>query len=230
MSELVITELENGIGELVLNRPQQRNSLTGPLVMALQKGLEYLLENDDCRVIIIRGQNGFFCAGLDVKAFFQEPEPAWKASFTNDWTKFHRTVFYANKPIIGAIEGFALAGGSGLALACDFLIIGEKAFFHVLEVERGMLAPFNVFWLSVRFSYRIALKLALLGQRLSGQELVDLGVADQCVPDDRVLFTAREMAERFAGFDAKNTQQLKKSIRSGSLDGDFDKLLDAIRM
>lgn len=230
MSELVITELENGIGELVLNRPQQRNSLTGPLVMALQKGLEYLLENDDCRVIIIRGQNGFFCAGLDVKAFFQEPEPAWKASFTNDWTKFHRTVFYANKPIIGAIEGFALAGGSGLALACDFLIIGEKAFFHVLEVERGMLAPFNVFWLSVRFSYRIALKLALLGQRLSGQELVDLGVADKCVPDDRVLFTAREMAERFAGFDAKNTQQLKKSIRSGSLDGDFDKLLDAIRM
>ncbi|MFT7685780.1 MAG: enoyl-CoA hydratase/carnithine racemase [Candidatus Azotimanducaceae bacterium] len=229
MSELVITVLEKGIGELILNRPKQRNSLTGPLVNALQKGLEQLLADDDCRAIIIRGQNGYFCAGLDVKAFFQEPEPEWKASFTSDWTKFHKTVFYANKPIIGAIEGFALAGGSGLALACDFLIIGEKAFFHVLEVERGMLAPFNVLWLSFRFSYRIALKLALLGERQSGQKLVDIGVADICVPDDEVLSAAREMAERFAGFDAKNTQRLKRSIRAGRLDTDFDKLLAAIK-
>ncbi|MBL4679359.1 MAG: enoyl-CoA hydratase/isomerase family protein [Pseudomonadales bacterium] len=230
MEDLVIVNLDGGIGELVLNRPEQRNSLTGPLVRALQGGLEKLLQDENCRVIIIRGQNGFFCAGLDLKAFTQKPEPEWKADFQKDWAKFHRTIFYANKPIIGAIEGFAIAGGSALALACDFMVIGEKSFFHVMEAERGMLAPINILWLTLRHSYSLAQKLALLAQRFTGQEVVDIGVADLCVSDEKVLIASREMAKRLAGFEAGNLQKLKQSIRSAMQFKDFDELLVSVRV
>lgn len=229
MENLVIVNLEEGVGELVLNRPEQRNSLTGPLVWALQDGLEKLLQDENCRAIIIRGQNGFFCAGLDLKAFTQNPEPEWKAGFQNDWAKFHRTIFYANKPIIGAIEGFAIAGGTALALACDFIVIGEKSFFHVMEVERGMLAPINILWLTLRFSYSLTQKLALLGERFTGKEVVEIGVADLCVSDDKVLAVSREMAKRLAGFESGNLQKLKQSIRSAKQFGDFDELLASVR-
>ena len=71
MTDLAEVIMENGVGELILNRPAQRNSLTGPLVWELQAGLESLGRDEGCKVIIIRGAEGYFCAGLDLKALSQ---------------------------------------------------------------------------------------------------------------------------------------------------------------
>ena len=229
MTDLAQVRIDNGIGELILNRPKQRNSLIGPLVWELQTGLETLEKDDSCKVIMIRGAGGYFCAGLDLKALSEVPEPAWRARFGDDWAKFHRTIFNANKPIIGALESYAIAGGSALAFACDFLVVGEGAFIHVAEVERGMMAPVNIVWLKIRHNYNLALKMAVLGERHYGASLVQLGIADRCVNDDSVLDTARSMAERIAGFDSANVRELKRVLRTVSQSHDFDQLLDEVR-
>jgi enoyl-CoA hydratase/carnithine racemase len=229
MTELVIVKIDNGVGELILNRPERRNSLIGPLVWELQSGLESLERDDDCKVIIISGAKGYFCAGLDLKAFSMEPAPEWKGQFQKDWTSFHRTIYNTNKPIIGALEGFAIAGGSALALACDFLVVGENAFLHVSEVERNMMAPINIAWLTIRHSYHTALKMALMGERHYGEALLRLGIADRSVKDAEVLSVAKEIATRFSEFETSNVQRLKSAIRKCSQQQDFDVLLDSIR-
>ncbi|MEH6557982.1 MAG: enoyl-CoA hydratase/isomerase family protein [Oceanicoccus sp.] len=228
MTELVKVEQHGGVGELVLNRPQQRNSLIGPLVWELTEGLQILMADTDCHVIVIRGAEGYFCAGLDLKAFSADPVPEWKSEFQQDWMNFHRQVFACDKPIIGALEGFAIAGGSALAFSCDFLVVGETSFLHVAEVERGMMAPINIFWLSVRYSYQLALKMALLGERHYGAELVRLGVADRCVADAEVVTVARAMAARFCEFDTGNTQLLKRATRCAAVSPDPEKAFDLI--
>ncbi len=229
MTELAIVKIEDGVGELILNRPKQRNSLTGPLVRELQTGLELLEQTDDCKSIVIHGAEGYFCAGLDLKAFAEDPAPEWRGQFQRDWLSFHRTIFCSNKPIVGALEGFAIAGGSALALACDFLVVGNKSFLHVSEVERNMMAPINIAWLTIRHSYHSSLKMALMGERHYGEALDRLGIADRSVEDSEVLTVAKDIAGRFVGFDSANLQQLKRAIRTAGQHQDFDQLLDRIK-
>ena len=228
MTEVIVRHNE-GVGHLILNRPAQRNSLTGPLVLALKSGLVSLLDNPDCRAVIISGAEGYFCAGLDLKEFSADPAPDWKVNFQDDWADFHKTIFNADIPIIGALQGFAIAGGSSLALACDFLVVGKTSFMHVSEVERNMLAPLNVFWLSQRHSYQTALRMALLGKRLVGDELVGAGIAEDCVDDSEVLQASEAMAARFAGFDAVNLKALKRSIKKSYREDSFADRLAQIK-
>ncbi len=229
MSEMVLIEIENGVGELVLNRPHRRNALIGPLVAELHAGLDELSRTGACRAIIIRGAEGYFCAGLDLKAFSEDPAPDWRASFQDDWASLHRAIFACPKPILGALEGFAIAGGSALAFACDFLVAGRGAFLHVAEVERGMAAPINLAWLTIRFSQALALQMAVLGERHYGEDLHRLGIAIRVEDDDKVLPVTRELGRRMAGFDPRAVQTLKGSLRRAAALDDFDQVLAEVK-
>jgi len=213
--QYVRVELSGHRGELILDRPQQKNALTGPLVQQLLQGLNRLLEDDNCHVILIRGEGGAFCAGLDVKAFFGEDKPDWVDRFADDWLAFHAALYHCRKPVVGALQRFAIAGGSALAFSCDFLVAGKSAFVHVAEVELGMAAPINVAWLSLKHSMAQALQWVILGERHYGKELVQLGLASRCVEDDEVLDQARAMADRLADFKPAAVQNLKRALVAG---------------
>ena len=228
--ELIITQLHDGIGELVLNRAAKRNSLTGPLVDALDAGVRQLSADGNCRVIILRGNEGYFCAGLDLKAFAEEPPPEWRAHFQDDWIKLHNDIYNCPKPVLGALEGFAIAGGSALALACDFLVVGKQSFLHVAEVEMGRLAPINLAWLSIRFSHSLGLKMAVLGQRYYGDDLVSMGIAHQAVEDGEVVKVTRELGRRLADFDQPSVQSLKASLRRAHKMDNFLQVLGRINI
>ncbi|MFT5693462.1 MAG: enoyl-CoA hydratase/carnithine racemase [Oceanicoccus sp.] len=225
----VRVELIGNRGELILNRPEQKNSLIGPLVKQLLSGLNELSNNEMCHAILIRGEGGCFCAGLDVKAFFSEIKPDWLGDFHNDWLAFHSAVYACRKPVIGALERFAIAGGSSLAFSCDFLVVGEKSFLHVAEVELGMAAPINVAWLTLKYGTAKALELALLGERHYGADLVRLGLATRCVDDAETLNEARKLADRLASFDSLAVQSLKSSIYKAQDHGSFDALVGRIK-
>jgi enoyl-CoA hydratase/carnithine racemase len=213
--QLVRVEVSGHRGELILDRPQQKNALTGPLVQQLLLGLNRLIAEDNCHVIVIRGEGGAFCAGVDVKAFFAEEKPAWVASFADDWLAFHAALYCCPKPVVGALQRFAIAGGSALAFSCDFLVVGKSAFIHVAEVELGMAAPINVAWLALKHSMAKALQWVVLGERHYGEELVQLGLASRCVEDHEVLDQARAMADRLAGFKPAAVQGLKCAVAAG---------------
>ena len=211
---IVLIERLERTGELILNRPHRRNAMTGPLVDALLTGLEELIADDEIRVILIRGAEGTFCAGNDLKEFRAEPRPAWLADHGDRWANFHAALFGCPKPIVGALEGHAIAAGSALALACDFLIAGEEAQLHVAEVALGLgPAPVNSVWLEWRFGAGRAQEFVAGGLPYTGRALANRGLALRAVPDEHVVDEARALAERLAENDGTSMARAKALVR-----------------
>jgi enoyl-CoA hydratase len=197
---LVRVERHGRRGELILNRPERRNALIGPMVLELRQGLAELDRDPEIGAILLRGAGGTLCAGLDLEAFSADPEPPWREHFSHNWLSLHVELFEASKPVVGALERYAIAGGSGLALACDLLVAGETSYMWVREAEFGMAAPMNVAWLQLRSGLALTNRLVMMADRVTGPELVDSGLALQSVADDQVLARAREVTDRLAGF------------------------------
>ena len=220
------TEAGGCWGEVMLNRPERKNAITGPFGEQLADALEELQQDQQVQALLLHGAGGAFCSGLDLNAFNAEPEPAWVAGFQASWRRAHNALFNCNKPIIGALERYAINGGAALAIACDYLIAGEQAFLQVGEVQIGMAAPYNMAWLNLRHSERVIAEVTLIGDRLPAAELVRLGLANESVADDQVLLTARALCQRFADFPVGTPQKIKIGMRarvSDSADAWFER-------
>lgn len=220
MSEFVVVERPaERIAEVVLNRPERRNALIGPLATELADSIEQLNADDSISVLVMRGAGGAFCSGLDLTEFGRDPQPDWVATFGDEWRRVHRAVFDSPKIVVGALERYAINGGAALALACDFLIAGETAFVQVGEIQQGMAAPMNMAWLRLRHSEATAARVALLGDRIAGPDLVTLGLAHATTDDDAVVAGANELATRLAAHDPDGVHRIKRSLRVTSFAG-----------
>jgi len=209
----VSIERNDGVATVFLDRPQQRNAITGPLGVALADSLTELSHDPSVNVIVLAGRGNAFCSGLDLKAFNAEPPPPWLPEFKTIWRNAHRALFNCPKPIVGALERYAINGGAALALACDLLIAGREAFLHVGEARLGMGAPYNIAWMRMRLPETAAMQLALIARRFTGPELVSLGVATECVDDDAVLARAQALAAELAAFPDGALERIKRSFR-----------------
>lgn len=217
--ELIRVETTNErVRHLVLNRPARRNALTGPLADQFLAAIQALNADESVSVIVLRGEGGAFCSGLDLKEFSADPQPEWVAGFGATWQRVHRALFESDHIIVGALERAAVNGGAALAVACDFLIAGDESFLQVGEIQQGMAAPMNMAWLRLRHSEALSARVALLGDRILGPELVRLGLAFQSVPDDAVVATANALAERLANHDPTGVRRIKASLRRTGMD------------
>ena len=203
----------DGWAELVLDRPERRNAITGPLGEDLAAALGALAGDDGVRLVLLRGAGGAFCSGLDLGAFNADPAPDWLSRFSGIWRAAHRALFDFPKPIVGALERYAINGGAALAIACDLLITGEEAFLQVGEVALGMAAPYNLAWLTLRHGEALAARTALIGDRIAGPELERLGLVQRCVADDRVLIEARELCATLADYPPAGLARIKTGLR-----------------
>ena len=224
-----VETLDNGVVELILNRPKRRNALTGPLAVAMAAAVRQVSNNEAVSVVIIRGEGGAFCSGLDLKEFSQDPQPDWVAEFPGLWREVHEALFDLPCIVIGALERAAVNGGASLALACDFLVAGEAAFLQVGEIQQGMAAPMNMAWLRLRHSEALAARLVLIGDRVQGPALQTLGLAHEVVPDADVVEATRALAGRLAEHDTIGVRRIKASLRTAGLATDatswFDRVL-----
>jgi enoyl-CoA hydratase/carnithine racemase len=201
-------------GEVILNRPERKNAIVGPLGRGLAAGVAMLDADPEVQAIVLRGAGGSFCSGLDLAAFNDTPEPEWLPDFQRIWRDAHRALFDCATPVIGAMERYAINGGAALAIACDYLVVGEEAFLQVGEVQIGMAAPYNMAWLNLRHSEAVIAQVTLVGDRIKGPELVRLGLATTCVPDAQVETEAAALAKRLACFPAGTTSKIKRGMRA----------------
>ena len=206
------TSVEDGTGfaEILLNRPERRNALIPEVAEGIMNALEDIDQDDDISVVILRGQGGYFCSGIDLKAL-QSGASAGTAR-KDAIRHMHLAFYHYRKPVIAAFEGFGINAGCALALACDLVVAGESAFIQIGEIQQGATMPMNAAWMRLKLPEFVLARMALLGDRISGPEMYRLGVATECVPDDEVLSRCREMATRIAGFPLGGAVNIKKSI------------------
>jgi len=214
MGEFSSIEQNDGWAEIVINRPERRNSLIPPLAGEITAAITSLQDDDKISSIILRGEGGYFCSGIDLKALQQDPPPDWAGKEVGDVRSMHIALFGCKKPIIGAFEKFGINAGAALAFACDLLIAGETAFLQIGEIQQGANIPMNAAWMKIKSTETVLSRLALYGDRVPGPELVKLGIATECVADDEVVNRCREIAARLASFPKGAAESIIESIRS----------------
>jgi len=219
MTEPVLVERSGAIAEIILNRPERKNAVTGPLAVALREALASCDADASVRAVVLCGAGGVFSSGLDLKEFNADPRPEWLPAFQAAWRGVHEQLFAADKAVVCALEGYAINAGSALALGADFIVAGETAFLQVGEVRQGRPAPMNLAWLRGKYGDAVARRIMLLGRRISGPELLRLGLAHEVVADSDVLAASRALAGELAELPPEGIAATKQLLRRLDLPG-----------
>jgi enoyl-CoA hydratase len=194
MADEVLTTIEDGVIIITLNRPEAKNAANKALAEGIAAAIDELESNDELRVGILTGAGGTFCSGMDLKAFITGETPNVPGRGFAGLTEYT-----PSKPLIGAVEGYALAGGLELAISCDMLIAADNAKFGIPEVKRGLAAAAGgLVKLPRQIAPRIAMELALTGDFISAQRAAELGLINHVVPAGTALEAAKELAGRIA--------------------------------
>lgn len=214
MSETDAVRIERGEGwlEIVINRPERRNAIIPPVSDAIRSALADASKDEKVASVILRGEGGYFCSGVDLKALQADPPPPWQGKHGDSWRQLHLALFDFEKPVIGAFEKYGINAGAALAMACDILIAGETAFLQVGEIQQGASAPMNFAWFRIKATEQVMARLALYGDRVAAPELLRLGLVAECVPDDEVVSCCRDLAARIASFPAGAAGNIKRGI------------------
>ena len=190
MTSEVLVEARDGILTLTINRPEARNAMTLAAAKAIAAALDELDARDDLRIGILTGAGGTFCAGMDLKGFLRGERPSLPDRGFGGLTKKPPA-----KPLIAAVEGYALAGGFELVLACDLVVAAEDAQFGVPEVKRGLAAAAGgLVRLPRQLPYRIALELALTGDMFPATRAQQYGLINRLTPKGGALAEAHRLA------------------------------------
>jgi enoyl-CoA hydratase len=190
MSEAVLTEAGGGVLLITLNRPEARNAINRAVAEGMAAALDRLDGDDELRVGILTGAGPAFCAGMDLKAFVAGERPyAAGRGFAGITQRASR------KPLIAAIEGFAVAGGFEVALSCDLIVAARDAKVGIPEVKRGLVAAAGaLIRLPKRMPYHLAMELALTGDFISAERAQALGVVNRLAEPGGAVDAARELA------------------------------------
>src|SRR3954451_19119521 len=217
MADELLYDVSNGVATLTLNRPEQRNALNGELLGALVEAMKQVRDDDEVRAVVLTGAGEkVFCAGADLGGFAADVPLVQKHFGSDLFLEFFRLMPRLGKPSLCAVNGHVLAGGMGLALSCDLVIAREGATFGTPEINVGAF-PYMIMAIIYRNVPRKKVnEMMLLGERLSGEQAVEFGLANKVVPADEFDAAVAEWAGKLAakspvlmrlGHDAMYRQQ-----------------------
>ena len=185
----VLTTEENGILIITINRPDAKNAMTKAASEAIAAALDRLDDSDELRVGILTGAGGTFCSGMDLKGFLRGESPSVEGRGFGGLTERG-----PKKPLIAAVEGYALAGGMELMIACDLIVAKDTAKFGIPEAKRGLAAAAGgLMKLPDLIPPKIAMELALTGDFIDTARAYELGLINRVTSGD-ALDAAKELA------------------------------------
>jgi enoyl-CoA hydratase len=192
MADDVLVEQRDRILIITINRPAARNAINAAVTSGVAAALDQLDEREDLSIGVLTGAGGTFCAGMDLKAFLRGEQVVLPGRGLAGLTQAP-----PRKPLIAAVEGYALAGGCELVLACDLVVAAENAKFGIPEVKRGLVAAAGgLLRLPQRIPPNLAMELALTGSFFSATDAQRFGLANRVTPAGGALEGAVELAER----------------------------------
>ncbi len=212
MSDEVLTSTAgDGILVIELNRPQARNAVNERLAQSVAEALDRLDADPSLQVGILTGAGGTFCSGMDLKAFV-----AGELPMVEDRGFAGIVERGSTKPLIAAVEGYALAGGFEIVLACDLVVAGRSARFGLPEVRRSLVAAGGgLLRLASRIPYHRAMELALLGNAVDATTMAQWGLVNRLVDDGDALAAARRLATEIAQNGPLSLVATKRIVAEG---------------
>jgi enoyl-CoA hydratase len=193
-SDPVLTERRDRVFLITINRPDQRNAVNAAVAQGMARALDDLDADRDLSVGVITGAGKGFCAGMDLKAFVTGERP-----FVEGRGFAGITQRSADKPLIAAIEGFAVAGGLEVALACDLIVASRGARLGIPEVKRSLFAAGGgLLRLPRALPRNVAMEMALTGDPIEAERAHDLGLVNRLADSGHALDVALELAETIA--------------------------------
>jgi enoyl-CoA hydratase/carnithine racemase len=206
----IITEQSGNILRVELNRPTKRNAMTSRMYEALADIFNEAARDQRTRVVLWHGAGDSFCAGNDVEDFLKNPPgpgESPQAGLMNAFVDF-------DKPVVAAVQGAAIGGGTTMLTHCDFVYAGESAKFQMPFINLAVVPEFGSSCsIAARIGHIRAAELILLGLPFDARRAADLGFVTQVVPDHDVLATATETARKLAAKPAGALQASKRLMK-----------------
>ncbi|MBN6056716.1 crotonase/enoyl-CoA hydratase family protein [Nonomuraea sp. RK-328] len=194
MGDDVLVRQEARIAVITINRPHAKNAVTRAVSEGIAAALDELDRRDDLSVGVLTGAGDSFCAGMDLKGFLRGERPSIEGRGFAGLTEAP-----PKKPLIAAVEGYALAGGCEIVLACDLVVAARTAKFGLPEVKRGLVAAAGgLLRLPHRVPPQLAMELALTGDLVTAARAYEIGLVNRLTEDGGALDAALDLAARIA--------------------------------
>jgi enoyl-CoA hydratase/carnithine racemase len=196
--EQVLVEVDDRVATVTLNRPEQRNPLSATMLRDLASALRWCQKEPEVRVVILTGAGRSFCAGADLTSFDGDMTHLERYRSRDLFVELFLLMAELGKPVVGRINGHALAGGLGLACACDLLVATDTATFGLPEINVGIWPMMIQAILSRNIPRKVLLEMEMLGDRWTAMQLQSVGVINRVVSHDHLDATVNEIAEALA--------------------------------
>lgn len=211
----VVLDFADGVATITLNRPEKRNALDGHTVAELKRAFLQCDGSDDARVIVLRGAGPDFCAGADLEQLERiatTADPLRNLADAEELGALFIVMRRAAKPIIAAVHGHAIAGGAGLATACDLIVASASARFGYPEVHLGFVPAMVTALLRRAIGEKNCFELIALGGRFDAADASRLGLVARIFDDDNFHEQAAGFARDLAGRSASAVQLCKRLL------------------
>lgn len=215
--DTVLCETVDQVATITINRPDAMNSFDAALRADLASALRDAAFDDAVRVIVLTGTGRSFSAGADLNAGLSDGSYTVEEQLLIEYRPIFDAVTRMKKPIIAAINGSAAGVGLSLALACDMVIMSDKAFLLSPFTTISLVPDGGCNWLLVhQLGYKKAFELSILSERIPAQTALDLGLVNRMVPADELLAEAHKLAEQVASRAPQSVSATKKTMRFAS--------------
>ena len=196
--EQVLLSTDGHVATVTLNRPDQRNPLSATMLRDLGAAFRWCKDEPDVRVVVLTGAGRVFCAGADLTSFDGQTSGIEKYRSRDLYVDLFLLMAELGKPIVGRLNGHALAGGLGLACSCDLLVAVDTATFGTPEINVGIWPMMIQAILSRNIPRKVLLEMEMLGARWTAAQLQALGVINRVVPAEQLDSTVRDIADALA--------------------------------
>ena len=196
--EQVLLAADGHVATVTLNRPDQRNPLSAVMLRDLAAAFRWCRDESNVRVVILTGAGRVFCAGADLSSFDGEMTGLERYRSRDLFVELFVLMAELGKPILGRINGHALAGGLGLACSCDMLVSVDTATFGTPEINVGIWPMMIQAILSRNIPRKVLLEMEMLGERWTATQLQSFGVINRVVSHEHLDSTVTEIAEALA--------------------------------
>ena len=211
--ETILYQMTDGIAEIRFNRPHRLNAVTEQLYDELNAALGRAEADPAVRVLLLSGEGRAFCVGADLKEHKAGRSPFDRRQYLQGEQTVCKRLLQLKKPVIAAVNGYALGAGAEMAIASDFLLMAASAQIGLPEISIGSFLGGGVTWLLPRLvGLAKARELVFLGERIGAEEAVRIGLATRALPDDSFLDGARDFARRIAAKAPFSMQLAKEQL------------------